>query len=177
MGRQIRQMITFNDGRFMVNSQGFVENINIPIPSNNRCMTKSDILSEFKNLDESLLNEYASNQLVPYDKLNTLAVAWRGINYNCVQDDSVPLNVTLTGFTEINTSGDSISSYISASISGGVPNYTYQFSNGVSYNNVSDLSKTTSLNISFDSGSYYSVTVTDLEGTTAFDSIGTQPIP
>ena len=67
MARVTNAMITFNDARYMVTNEGYEYNHDSSLlPATNECMTKGDITSY---LDVQLLGTYASNQLVPYNKI------------------------------------------------------------------------------------------------------------
>ena len=71
MARQTGYMITFDDAIFMVNNENFTALTSIP--SDNKCMTKSEI-EQYLKVDTSFSNftSYLSNQLVPYEKIQPI---------------------------------------------------------------------------------------------------------
>ena len=106
MARQTGYMITFDDAIFMVNNEGFTELTSIP--SDNKCMTRSEI-EQYLGVDTSFSNftSYLSNQLVPYEKIQPLQTAWRGIDPFCEQDGSGTPPDTYSYQVEGGTSSDS----------------------------------------------------------------------
>jgi|AntDeeMinimDraft_6_1070357.scaffolds.fasta_scaffold00511_10 hypothetical protein len=87
MARAFNMMITYVDANYMINNEDFIMANSFDLNSTN-CLTKSEILRVFENVDPSFLQDYENNQLVPYQKIKTLETYWAGIDPECITDET-----------------------------------------------------------------------------------------
>lgn len=77
MARGFNMMITYIDADYMINNEDFVIAGSFDNTSK-RCLTKSEILRIFENVNSDFLQDYSNNQLVPYQKIKKLETYWKG---------------------------------------------------------------------------------------------------
>jgi len=129
--RKTGYSITVDDAGYMVDNEGFYikDGHPLPVTSTNRNMTRGRIEEHFLNIDKAFMDyeAYASNQLVPYHKIQPLEPIEEG--------DNPPLRITSTSVSPpkffYQNSSDPISAgTISMTVTGGLPMYEYKIDDG-----------------------------------------------
>jgi hypothetical protein len=98
MGRETGRPITFFDAKYMVDNEGFAALQTIPQTA--QCLTRTAI-ENYLDVDTSYFSTYASNQLVPYNKLVPAVRIIITSLTGSTSSDVVYLNWTVDSTTQI----------------------------------------------------------------------------